>query len=282
MQFFAIYFVASHQFCFRNRKNTADMSISNNGIPLQEGPNEFGGSFRLKVDRQDLGCSRRLKRNETVGGVELFDEQEAPLGSEVATMFPSERKRGSVELGQEEAERGQGPSKALCCDEDFGIPSVGPHSAAIEEDLREVGETSEKKAEIHQEVSVTCLLKNSSVEDELVTSNPSLEEVIGSQLGEASLAGKNSDVREDDVISAEQDNIFEEGQTGTTSSSQQGASFTVALLNRFPSIDGEDEEEVNAADRGGVEEEAGELRERWSTAEASSEPDQVWYRWVLL
>ena len=74
------------------------------------------------------------------------------------------------------------PSKALCCDKDFKIPDVGPHGAALEEDLREVGETSENEAEIHQVVSVTCLPKNSSVEDELVTSKPSLEEVNGSQL----------------------------------------------------------------------------------------------------
>ena len=280
--------VALHQLYFRKGKNTADMSLSkspinNSGIPLQEGPTE-PGSAGLKVDHQEMGC-RRLKRNETVGGVQLFGKQEMRPGSEAGTMLRGERKRGSFDLGEEEAERGQGPSKALCCGkrihEDLTITTEGPHGAVVEEDLGEEGETSERKAEIHQVVPVTCLSENFGGEVELVTPDPGPKEE--DQLGEASLAGESgANVQEGDANSHEQDNIFVEGATGTTSSSQQGTSLAMALLNRFPSIDGEDDEEVDDAVGGGVEEEAGQLGERWPRAEASSEPDQVWYRSVLL
>ena len=292
--------VASHQLYFRKGKNTADMSLSksstnNSGIPLQEGPTE-PGSARLKVDHQEMGC-RRLKRNETVGGVQLFGKQEMRPGSEAGTMLRGERKRGSFDLGEEEAERGQGPSKALCCgkrihEEDLTITAEGPHGAVVKEDLGEEGETSERKAEIHQVVPVTCLSENFGGEVELVTPDPGPKEE--NQLGEASLAGESgANVQEGDANSHEQDNIFVEGATGTTSSSQQGTSLAMALLNRFPSIDGEDEEEVDdqvggGVDEeagqvgGGVEEEAGQLGNRWPRAEASSEPDQVWYRSGLL
>ena len=258
-------------------------SISNSGIPLQEGPKEPGSS-RLRGDQQDMSC-RRLKRNETEGGVEFFSKQKRCPGAEVEVVFRGERKRGSFYLGEEETERGLGPSKALCCgtripEEASTTTTVDQHGAVVEEDLGGKGETSERKAEIHQVVAATFWSKNLGGEAELVTPNPGLqEEDLG---GEASLGGRNSThVQEDDADSDKQENILVEDQTGMTSSSRQEASLAMALLNRFPSIDGEDEEEVEDAVGGGVEEEAGELGERWSRAEASSEPDQVWYRWVL-
>ena len=68
--------------------------------------------------------------------------------------------------------------------------------------------------------------------------------------------------------------------------------FAAPLLNRFPSIDGDEEdgeEQLQGGNAPGVaHEEAAEIAddedeevgvgERWSRA--SSEPDQVWYRWV--
>ena len=71
--------------------------------------------------------------------------------------------------------------------------------------------------------------------------------------------------------------------------------FVAPLLNRFPSIDGveveeDGEEQLQGGNAPGVvhEEAAAEIAddedeevgvgERWSRA--SSEPDQVWYRWV--
>jgi len=270
---------------------------NNNDAPLPKGSNAPDPD-QLKVDEQEmrLGC-RKLKRNETVGRVEAFGKQEMNPGSELEAMFRRVKKRGNYGLGEEDDEKGQGPSKALRCgtrliDENSTI-TVGPHGADHEEDLEEGEETSERKSEheIHQVVPVTCLPQNFSGQVELVTlTTGSKEEEDISQLGDsigASLAGENgtNDIQEpeDDADSAEQDNIFVAEQTGTASSS-----VAVALLNRFPSIDGEEVEdseqvEVDAADRVGggghpvVEEDAGELGERWSTAEASSEPDQVWY-----
>lgn len=256
-------------------------AINNGGIPLQEGPNE-PGSDRLKVDQQEIMGCRRLKRNETVGGVEHFGKQEMRPGSEAEAMFRGERKRGSFDLGEEEAERGQGPSKALCCvarmpEEDLTITAEGPHGAVVE-DLGDEEERSERKGEIYQVVPVTCLPKNFDGEVEVVRSNPGQKEEDESLLGKANLAGENGAyIQEDNADSDEQDNIFVEVQTGSTNSSQEGTSLAIPLLNRFPSIDGEDEEEVDDSVGGGVEEEAGQLGERWSRAEASSEPDQVWY-----
>ena len=275
-------------------------SKNNNDAPVQKGPNN-PDLDQLKVDEQDmsLGC-RKLKRKETVGRVESLGKHETLIGSDVDVILRGERKRGNYDLGEEEDnERDQGPSKSLCCstrqfEEDL---TLDPHGAVDEEGLGEVEEETSKKAEheIHQVVPVTFLPKIFSGEVELVTLNTGSEEEDNSQSGDAngaSLAGENcaDDIQEpeDAADSAEQDNMFVTGQTGTASSS-----VAVVLLNRFPSIDGEEDEdseqvEVDDADRAGggghpvVEEEAGELGERWSTAEASSEPDQVWYRWVLL
>jgi len=236
------------------------------------------------------GC-RKLKRKETVGRVESLGKQETLIGSDVDVILRGERKRGNYDLGEEEDnERNEGPSKSLRCstrpfEEDL---TLDPHGAVDEEGLGVVKEETSKKAghEIHQVVPVTCLPKIFSGEVELVTLNTGSEEEDNSQSGDAngaSLAGENcADDIQEPADSTEQDNMFEAGQTGTARSS-----VAVVLLNRFPSIDGEDEDseqvEVDDADRAGggghpvVEEEAGELGERWSTAEASSEPDQVWY-----
>ena len=74
-----------------------------------------------------------------------------------------------------------------------------------------------------------------------MTPNPGPKEEGGSQLGEAGLAGENcANIQEEYADSDEQDNFFMEGQTGTTSSSQKGTSLAMALLNRFPNMDGED------------------------------------------
>ena len=104
---------------------------------------------------------------------------------------------------------------------------------------------------------------------------------FATQVGLAEHSG-NTHEPEENAEPVEESDVLE---PSTSSFSQRGV--RLALLNRFPSIDGEEEEELveveGDAERvgGGVEEEADEVGERWSRAEASSEPDQVWYRYMI-
>ena len=280
----------------------------NNGGPLLNRSKD-PGSDQLKVDKEemDLGWTR-LKRGETVGRVELPGKLEMHLGPELEVMFRREGKREIHDLAEEGDESSPRPIKALSCDLNMSeeVATITSEtssvvsSSALEGDYGEVEKSYERKDErvcvgaedtekIHHVVPVTCLPMNFSGEVEFMSFNAGKQEENNFQLGhavEASLAEQSGDIHktEEHVDPVEQSDIPE---PGTSSFSQRGVSL--ALLNRFPSIDGEEEEdseqvEVEGDDErveGGVEEEADEVgEERWSRAEASSEPDQVWYRYI--
>jgi len=193
----------------------------------------------------------------------------------------------------------------LCCDSNISeevatvstdTGSVASSGADEEDHHGEVEETCERKdgraflvakdtEEIHHVVPVTCLPMSFSGEVELMSFNAVKQEENICQSGhaiEAGLAEQSGDIHEpeEDAEPVEEGDVLE---PGTGSPSQRGVGH--ALLNRFPSIDGEEEEDSEQVEvecdvervGGGVEEEADEVGERWSRAEASSEPDQVWY-----
>ena len=288
------------------------MSPSNNscndGISL---PNKSKDpdSDQLKTEKQemDIGC-RRLKRSEPVERVELLGKLEMHPCSELEVMFRGERKREIDDFAEEEDERSGRPTKALCCDSNISeeVVTVSTDtgsvvsSGAVDGVHGEVEETCERKEErtcvgaedteeIHHVVPVTCLPMSFSGEVELMSFNAVKQEENDRQSDhaiEAGLADQSGDIHEleENAEPVEEGDVQEPG-TGTPS--QQGVSL--ALLNRFPSIDGEEEEDSEQVEvegdvervGGGVEEEADEVGERWSRAEASSEPDQVWYRYII-
>ena len=266
-------------------------------------------SDQLKVDKQemDIGC-KRLKRSDTVERVELLGKLEMHPGPELEVMFRGEMKREVDDLAEEGDESSGRPTKALCCDSNISeeVATVSTDTGSVvssgadEEDHHgEVEETFERKdrcafvggedsEEIHHVVPVTCLPMNFSGEVELMSFNAAKQEENNCQSDhaiEAGLAEHSGDIckPEEDAEPVEEGDVLE---PGTGSPSQRGVGH--ALLNRFPSIDGEEEEDSEQVEvecdvervGGGVEEEADEVGERWSRAEASSEPDQVWYRYI--
>ena len=224
-----------------------------------------------------LSC-RRLKRGDAVTRVEF-------IGSEMEL-----KKRGSDDLTEEGDESSQGPSKALCVKMPDGAGSsatVGS-SGAVETLEGKKGEISEREderegtgepAKIHPMIPVACLPVEFSGELEMVTRDVGFKEEDNSQSCQAGAAEERSGVVQESAGSAEHGNFLEQEQTDIVDPIQRGISL--ALLNRFPSINGEEEEnilqvEVEDEEEDGGEEEAGEVGERWSRA--SSELDQVWYR----